>query len=230
MRAFAALALFEVRTRLRRVSTWVYFAIFFALAMLWVAAAGGAIPGAIVSFGSGKVYINSPYAIAQTTAFIGMAALTVIGAIMGRGIQQDAEHRTEAFFHAAPISKLAYLGGRYAGAAAVLLVVLSSIALGSFAGLAIPGIDPDRIGPLRFWPYVLPYLYVLLPNILVLGGLFFCLGALVRRMLPVYVASVVLLVGYLAGNQLVRNIENKTLAALVDPFGSIAMSMLTEYW
>jgi hypothetical protein len=68
-------------------------------------------PGAIISFGSGKVWINSPFAIAQTVAFLGMAALTVIGAIMGRAIQQDAEYRTEAFFHTAPISRLAYLGG-----------------------------------------------------------------------------------------------------------------------
>ena len=230
MRAFLAIAGFEVRTRLKRASTWVYFAIFLALAMLWIAAAGGAIAGAIVAFGSGKVWINSPYAIAQTVAFLGMAALTVIGAIMGRGVQQDAEHRTEAFFHTAPIGKLAYLGGRYAGAAVVLMVILSSIALGSFAGLAVPGIDPDRIGPLRFWPYVMPYLTILLPNVLVLGALFFCLGALARRMLPVYVASVVLLIGYLAANGLVRNLENKTLAALIDPFGSVAMSRLTEYW
>ncbi|MEO8485008.1 MAG: M1 family aminopeptidase [Betaproteobacteria bacterium] len=230
MRAFATIAAFEVRTRLKRLSTWVYFAIFFALAILWVAAAGGAIPGAIVSFGSGKVWINSPFAIAQTVAFLGMAALTVIGAIMGRGIQQDAEYRTESFFHTAPISKLAYLGGRFTGAAVVLLVILSSIALGGFAGLFIPGIDPDRVGPVRLLPYVIPYLTILLPNLVVLGGLFFCLGALTRKMLPVYVGSVVLLVGYLAANGLMRDMENKALAAVLDPFGSIAMSRLTEYW
>jgi len=188
------------------------------------------IPGAIISFGSGKVWINSPFAIAQTVAFLGLAALTVIGAIMGRAIQQDAEYRTEAFFHTAPISKLAYLGGRFTGAAVVLLVILSSIAVGGLAGLALPGIDPDRVGPVRLWPYVVPYLTILLPNIVVLGGLFFCLGALTRRMLPVYVGSVVLLVGWLAANALIRTMENKTLAALIDPFGSVAMSRVTEYW
>ncbi|HET9339870.1 MAG TPA: M1 family aminopeptidase [Casimicrobiaceae bacterium] len=230
MGAFLAIAAFEARTRLRRLSTWVYFAIFVALSMMWVAAAGGAIEGAIVSFGSGKVWINSPFAIAQTVAFLGMAALTVIGAVMGRAIQQDAEYRTEAFFHTAPIGRLAYLGGRFAGAAVVLLVILSSIAIGSFAGLAIPGIDPDRVGPVRIAAYVLPYLTILLPNLVVLGAIFFCMGALARRMLPVYVGSVVLLVGYLAGNGLMRNMENKTAAALLDPFGSIAMSRVTEYW
>src|SRR5947207_12997598 len=49
-------------------------------------------------------------------------------------------------------------------------------------------------------------------------------------MLPIYVGSVLLLVGWLAANALIRTMENKTLAALIDPFGSIAMSRLTEYW
>lgn len=230
MDAFLAIAGFEARTRLKRLSTWAYFAVFFALSMLWIAAAGGAIEGAIISFGSGKVWINSPYAIAQTVVFLGMVALTVIGAVMGRAIQQDAEHRTEAFFHTAPIGRLAYLGGRFAGGVVVLVAILSSIALGSLAGLALPGIDPDRVGPVRLAPYLIPYLTILLPNVVVLGGIFFCLAALTRRMLPVYVGSVVLLVGYLAANGLIRKLENKTLASMIDPFGSVAMSRLTEYW
>ena len=42
MRSLFAIAGFELRTRLKRLSTWVYFAVFFAAAMLWTAAAGGA--------------------------------------------------------------------------------------------------------------------------------------------------------------------------------------------
>ncbi|HSU43304.1 MAG TPA: hypothetical protein VLN42_03720, partial [Casimicrobiaceae bacterium] len=63
MRAFTAVAGFEFRTRVTRISTWVYFAIFGALAMLWMAAAGGALRNAAVSFGSGKIWIDSPYAL-----------------------------------------------------------------------------------------------------------------------------------------------------------------------
>jgi len=40
----------------------------------------------------------------------------------------------------------------------------------------------------------------------------------------------VCLIGYLAANGLMRDFENKTLAAMLDPFGSIAMSRVTEYW
>ena len=225
-----AIATFEFRTRIRRISTWVYFAIFAALAMLWIAAAGGTIPGAIVSFGSGKVWINSPYAIAQTVAFLGMVSLTVVAAVMGRAIQQDFEYRIEAFFFTAPIRKRDYLAGRFIGAVAVLVVILSGIPLGSAAGLLLPGIDPDRVGPMRVLAYVTPYLTMLLPNVIVLGGVFFCIAALTRRMLPVYICSVLLLVGYLAATGLLRDMDNKTLAALLDPFGVTANSKLTEYW
>ncbi|HET9668260.1 MAG TPA: M1 family aminopeptidase [Casimicrobiaceae bacterium] len=230
MNAFLAIAAFEFRTRVARISTWVYFTIFAALAILWVAAAGGAIKGAVVAFGSGKVWINSPYAIAQTFAFLGLASLTVIAAVMGRAVQQDFEHRTEAFFFTAPIGKLDYLAGRFVGALGVLIVILSSIPLGSVLGLAWPGIDADRVGPVRPLAYLIPYATTLAPNVIVLGGFFFCLAALTRRMLPVYVASVVLLVGYLAAQGLLRDMDNKTVATLLDPFGVTAASKLVEYW
>jgi ABC-type transport system involved in multi-copper enzyme maturation permease subunit len=230
MRNALAIARFELATRLKRLSTWVYFAVFIVLAMTWTAAAGGAVPQAIIAFGSGKVWINSPYAIAQTVSVLGMIGLTVVGAIMGRAIQQDFEYRVEDFFFSAPITKSQYLSGRFAGAIAVLLIILSGIALGCLAGLVLPGIDPDRVGPVRPLAYALPYLSVVLPNLVVLGGVFFCVAALTRRMLPVYIGSVVCLVGFLAAQGLLRDMTNKTLASLLDPFGVVATSQVAAYW
>ena len=230
MHTLAIIAAFEFRTRLKRISTWVYFAIFVALAMFWMAAAGGALKNASVSFGSSKTWIDSPYAIAQMYALLGMMALTVIGAVTGRAVQQDFEYRTEAFFFTAPVRKLDYLGGRFAGAVAVLVVILASIPIGSVLGLLLPGIDVDRVGPVRPLAYLLPFATTLLPNVVVLGAIFFCLGALTRRMLPVYIVSIVLLIGYLTAQGLLRDMENKAIAVLLDPFGSTALSKLTEYW
>src|SRR4051794_39343599 len=166
MPGLLAIAGFELRTRIKRLSTWVYFAVFFAAAMLWTAAAGGAIPNANIVFGSGKVWINSPYAIAQTIAFLGLFGLTVIAALSGRAVQQDFEYRTESFFFTAPITKAQYLGGRFLGAVAVLLLVFTSIAFAVFAGTLLPNLDPDRLGPTRLAPFVVPCLTVLLPNLL----------------------------------------------------------------
>jgi ABC-2 type transport system permease protein len=229
MRALLAIAGFEARQRLALISTWVYFIAFFALAMLWMAAAGGLFKDAFVSFG-GRVLINGPRQLAFTVAFLGCFGVVVTAAMMGRAVQQDFEHEMHHFFFSAPIPKYAYVFGRFLGALATLAVVFLSILLGALAGAALPGIDPGRLGPTTAAGYLRPYCFILLPNLFIFGAIFFVLAALTRRMLPVYVASVVMLIGYVVAPSLARDLDYKTLAALIDPFGTTALVRLTEYW
>ncbi len=91
--------------------------------------------------------MNSPFALAQTVAILGMFGITVMAAIMGRAVQQDVEYRTQSFFFTAPIGKLEYLGGRFVGALGVLLVVFASLGLGAFLATLLPGMDAERLGP-----------------------------------------------------------------------------------
>ncbi|MDQ6628100.1 MAG: hypothetical protein M3Z29_06545 [Pseudomonadota bacterium] len=225
-----AIAWFEFRTRLKLLSTWVYFLVFFALALLWIAAAGGLFKDAAISFGSGKVAVNSPFALAQTVAVLGMLGITVMAAVMGRAVQQDIEYRTTGFFFTAPIGKTAYLGGRFLGSLGVVLVVFSSLGFGAFAATLLPGMDADRLGANHWSAYLSPYATVLVPNAVLIGAVFFALAAATKKMLPVYVGSVLVLLGWLISQQLGRDAEYRGLAALIDPFGSRALSRLTEYW
>ena len=68
------------------------------------------------------------------------------------------------------------------------------------------------------------------PNVLWLGGCFFVLAALTRQMAPVYVAGVVVLVGYLFAVNLLGDMDNKTLAAMIDPSGATAVDVVARYW
>src|SRR5689334_6504574 len=116
--------LFEVKQRLRRISTYIYFAIFFALGALFVGAAGGAIKGATVEFGTGgKLFVNAPYSLNALIMLTGHFGLLITAAIAGQATCQDIEHRSSAFFFTSPLSKLDYLGGRFLGALAVMLVI-----------------------------------------------------------------------------------------------------------
>ncbi len=229
MKSLLAIAQFEARQRLKLLSTWVYFAMFLALAMLWMAAAGGVFRDAHISFG-GRVFINAPRSISFTVAFLGSLGVVVTAAMMGRSVQQDFEHDMHHFFFSAPIRKHDYVFGRFLGAYAALAVVFSSIVLGAWLGTFIPGIQPDRVGPAGAWMYLQPYLVLILPNLFIFGALFFVLAALTRRMLPVYVASVVMMIGYIVAPSLARDLDYKTLAAFIDPFGTTALVRLTEYW
>lgn len=229
MRALFVIARFEASQRLRRLSTWVYFALFLALGMLWMAAAGGVFRDLAIAFGS-RVMIDAPRQIAISVALLGSLGVVVAAAVMGRAVQQDFEHGMHHFFFSAPLSKADYVFGRFLGAFATLAVIFSSIVLGLWLGTFIPGIAPDRLGGATLSAWIKPYLFTLLPNLFIFGAIFFVLAALTRRMLPVYVASVVMTIGYTVAPSLARDLDFKTLASLIDPFGTTALLLLTEYW
>jgi ABC-2 type transport system permease protein len=225
-----AIAWFEFRSRLKLLSTYVYFVVFTALAAVWMAAAGGAFASASIGFGSEKVFINAPYAVAQAVCVLGLVGVVVIAAFMGRAVQQDFEYGCFHFFFTSPIAKRDYFIGRYLGAALTLAFIFLGIGAGIVIGAHWPGVDAARVGPWTFAAFAKPYLVMLLPNILFLGACFFGLAALGRRMLPVYIAGVVVLVGYITALRLLRDIDNRTVAALVDPIGSSALGLVTRYW
>lgn len=224
-----AIAAFEARQRLKMLSTWVYFLLFLALAMLWMAAAGGIFRDSSIIFGA-KLTINSPRSIAITCNFIGCFGVIVVAAMMGRSVQQDFEYDMQHFFFSAPLKKYQYIFGRFLGAYLVLAVVFASIVLGVWLGSLLPGIAPDKLGQPGLAAYLFPYLTALLPNLFIFGAIFFVMAALTRRMLPVYVSSVVMLIGYMVAPSLASDLDYKTVAALIDPFGRTALARLSEYW
>jgi ABC-2 type transport system permease protein len=225
------IAWFEVGRRLRMLSTYVYFGIFFGLGFLWISIAGGAFANASVDFGAGgKVPINAPFSILFLTMIGGYFGTIITAAIAGRATFQDIDHRTTPFFFSAPIRHRDYLGGRYLGAFLSVLMLYPGISLGAFVAAHAPFIDATRVGPDRLAAYLSPYLTILLPNLVFTAATFFALATLLRRMLPVYVGAVVLVLGYLIASSLTSNIDNRTLAAMLDPFGGNAADRVTEYW
>ena len=103
--------------------------------------------------------------------------------------------------------------------------------LGAWVGTLMPWLDKTRLGPQMVAAYFQPYFINVLPNLLFLTAIFFALAALSRKMLPVYVASVLVLIGYFA----VRQISGTALtvsvrAALADPLGGSAIDRITRYW
>ena len=229
MRALFVIARFEAGQRLRRLSTWVYFTMLLVLGMLWMAASGGAFRDLAISFGS-RTLIDAPRQVAIAVALLGSLGTVVTAAVMGRAVQQDFEHEMHHFFFSAPLSKADYVFGRFLGAFATLALIFTGILIGLWLGTFVPGIAPDRLGGSTLSAWIKPYLFTLLPNLFIFGAIFFVLAALTRRMLPVYVAAVVMTIGYTVAPSLARDLDFKTLAALIDPFGTTALLLLTEYW
>ena len=223
--------IFEFRQRLGRLSTYVYFLVFAALGCLFTAVAGGAIPGASVEFGTGgKVLVNSPFALNAIISYVTFFGIIVTAAVAGQATYQDVHANSTPFFYTAPITKFDYLTGRYLGALAIQLVIFASVGLGAWIATHLPTIDPTRVGPQNIAAYFQPYFILVIPNLIFITAIFFGLGALGRAMLPVYAASVIMLIGYFVASQLSTDLTVNVPVALADPLGANAIQRITQYW
>ena len=231
MRQFRYIFGWELRYYLRRVSTWIYFGIYASIGFLFMLIAGGAFSEAsMILGGGGKVLANSPYALATLIPILGLFGMSIVAAVAGNAIYRDYDARMESLVYTTPVSKGAFLGGRFAATLVVNLIILLGIAVGLMLAAVSPWVHADKFAPFSAWPYLQPYLTLVLPNLLFTAAIFFALPALTRQMLPNYVGGVVLLIGYLLAGQFLQDINDKRVAALLDPFGLRATQILTEYW
>ena len=231
MRTLLAIAGFELGYYLRRISTWVYFAIFFGVALLIMLAIGGAFPtvSMAVAGSGGNVWVNGPRTLMALVMMVSIFGFIVTAALLGNAIYRDYETRIYPLFFTSPVTKWQYLGGRFIGAYLANAIIFLAIPLGLLIGSAMPILDAERVGPIRLINYFHPYLIGVLPNLLLTGAVFFALAGLTRQMLANYVGGVVLLVGYLIAAG-ATDPDDEYLAAFLDPFGISAFSHAARYW
>ena len=232
MSGFLGVARFEIRLLMRRISTWVYFGIFFLLAVLMVHLAGGAWDSVQVAFGGsgGNIHVNSPYAIVQISGALSLFAVLVTAALVGNSICRDFDSGTHPLFFTTPVPRLAFLSGRFTGAVVVNAFILAAIPLGIALGSAMPYLDRARFGSPGAAAYLSPFFVFLLPNLLLTAAIFFSLAALTRRMLPNYVGGVFLLVGYTVAGAFLEDLDNDRLVGMLDAFGYGPYELMARYW
>jgi ABC-2 type transport system permease protein len=190
MTQFFAIVRWELRYYLRRVSTWIYFGIFAAIAFLFMLATGGAFNEAsVVLGGGGKVMANSPYALATLLPLLALLGVSMVAAVAGNAMYRDYDARMDPLFYTTPVSKSAFLGGRFAGTLIVNTIILLGVGVGTVLATKTPWVKPDKIAPFDLLAYVQPYLILILPNLLFVAAIFFALPALTRQMLPNYVGT-----------------------------------------
>jgi ABC-2 type transport system permease protein len=229
VRTMLAIARHELREQLRRVSTWVYSALFFSIAFLMMLAMAGAWDD--FDLGSPVLYANSPSVVASFLLLFSLLAVPVTSAIAGRAVHKDFEARIHPLFFTTPVSKGAYLGGRYLGAVAANLLVLLALPLGMIAATqAWWWVEGDRIGPFRMDAYAVPFALLLVPNLLVAAAVFLVLGALTRKALANQVGGVALLLGWAVSRVFATAVEVDWFSHLSDPFGMAPLNWSTRYW
>src|ERR1700752_3222893 len=183
---------FELKFRFKSLSTYMYFLLWLMFSFFCVASESF---GPIGS-GNGKVVLNSAFANTLDNFFAGLFGVIVIAAIFGTSILRDFQRDTYQIIFTQPISKFAYLGGRWAGSFVTTVFAFSGMMLGTYVGTFAPWADHSRIGPNHLWWYVQPFLSITVVQIFVIGSMFFAVAALSRRVLVVYAQGAALFMIY----------------------------------
>lgn len=215
---------FELRFRLRQATPYLFFALLFLLGFLCYATE------AVRVTNGEAVKANAPTTIAVLASILTVLGSVMVSGLMGTTVYRDFERRTHELFFTTPLRKRDYLLGRFVGSYLITLLVFAGVVLGLPFGAAMPWVDHSRFLPFQPGPYVSAYLLFIVPNLFLVGALFFMVGALTRKLTTIYTTGVLLFVGYaLAGGSL-QQLENRMLAAILDPFGLRALRELTRYW
>ncbi|MEQ8424826.1 MAG: aminopeptidase, partial [Cyclobacteriaceae bacterium] len=216
---------FEIQYRITRPATYIYFVILFLMSFLAISTDVVQIGG-----GAGLVKENAPTTIATMMVVISAFFMMITSAIMGVAVLRDFEHQMESIIFTNPIRKIDYLAGRFLGSFIILLLVFSGMLWGFIAGEFMPWRDADKLLPFNFWNYLQPFLWFVLPNIFFTGALFFISGALSRKMVTVYLQWIALFIVYQIALILTQEIDNRSLAAIMDPFALSTVNIETQYW
>ncbi len=219
---------FELKFRFKSLSTYVYFLLWLTFSFLCVASESFGPIGA----GNGKILLNGPYANTYNDVFIALFGIIVIAAIFGTSILRDFQRDTYQILFTQPISKFAYLGGRWAGSFLATVFAFSGVLVGTYLGTFAPWADHARIGPNSLWAYVQPFFSILVVQIFFLGSLFFAVSALSRKIFVVYLQGVALFMIYLISFTVffaTRSLE-RFWSGIFDPIGVILMDDVTRYW
>jgi len=222
---FGAVYRFELRYHLTRPITWLYFVLFAAGAFAFVSTDTIGIAG-----GSGMVMRNAPSVIVRTMLLIVVLGQIVVSGLVGSSVLRDYQHRTHELVFTTPITRFAYLGGRFLGAFTVMVIVHAGMIVGMVAGNAMPWLDKARLLPLDLTAYIVPFFTLVVPAILVISAIFLAVGALTRSAFAIHTQGIVLLIFWSIAQSLIGKIDDKRISALLDPVGLTAFELVTRYW
>ncbi|OZB61679.1 MAG: hypothetical protein B7X39_00585 [Lysobacterales bacterium 14-68-21] len=216
---------FEWRQQLRSPLFWLVAAVFGAIAFALTSTDAVALGGA-----TGNVWRNAPMVTIKLMSVLTVFSIFLVALFVAGAALRDFEARTAELMFSTPVSRGAYVGGRFAAGYLACLAILAVCALGLWLGGLMPWVDTARLGPPRWAGYLWSMGMMVVPSMLFIAGLLYLIATVTRSLLAAYVGVVVYFVLQIVTGLLTRDVNNHWLAALLDPFGGRTLAIVTRYW
>jgi ABC-type transport system involved in multi-copper enzyme maturation permease subunit len=214
---------FEFVYQARRARTWLYFAVVLVVAYLLT-------KNAIHDARNGGALANAPSVIALVTVICNVLWLLMGSAVAGESAARDAQTRMHPLIYTTPVSKAAYLGGRFLAALALNALILLMAPVGMLLALLVPRVESEVLGPFRPAAYISAYVLIALSTACAATAIQFSLAALSRRFVASYLGGVLLCVLSFAAGAVANVLKLWTLGELLDPTRFFTIGLLSRAW
>ncbi len=178
-----------------------------------------------------NIGLNAPYAVMSVTGIIvSSLGMLFIAAIMSNIALRDINSNFYALLFATPVDRFGYFFGRMCGGLILCLIPFLGLYAAYLLGLNMPWIKAERLLPFDSQPFLEGFFYNILPNVILLGSLFYGLGLLFKNKGYVLVVAVLLYMGYII---LAGSITDNSLGAVaiyLDPLGYNGYRLISKYW
>ncbi|MDF1843575.1 MAG: M1 family aminopeptidase [Rubripirellula sp.] len=177
-----------------------------------------------------NAFRNSPFTIQMMYAALSIVSVVMTAAFANGAASRDFMYNTNQLIFTKPIDKFAYVMGRFWGATLVAIVPMLGVSIGILLAKYMPWVEPEDWGPVSWSAHFWGLAVSAVPNAIIVSALIFAVAVYTRSTIGAFIAAILLIVGSAIASALVANLDNQTLAALVDPFGTTAMESVTRYW
>ncbi len=223
MRAFVDVLNFELRRHARSPLLQGVVGLFFLLHLLTLSQVG------VHLSDNERIAVNSAYLIFRTVIVLGVFGLLPVMPFVVGAATRDHDCGTAELVYATPIGARPLLLGRFAAGVTAALVAGLAGTLGMVAGTFAPWVPADRAVPFDVTPYLVSFLVIAAPNLLVVSALGFAVAARFRSATMAFVASAGIVVAALVVNN-AAGADAPAWLSLLEPFGALSIDMATRYW
>ena len=226
---FGTIFKFETKRWFKNWQFYIYFALFFALSFGVMASVLGYFD-AFTATTSSNFYVNSPLAINGIIGQIATYVNFIIPTVIGATVYRDYKYNSHTLLFAYPFNKFQYLAGKFFSGYFITVIITLSIGIAFLIASILPFANEDLLGPIKILAYFQSYFIFVMPNIFFIGAIIFALVTLTRNQYIGFIFVIILLLANIVIANLTNNVDDKFVAALIEPYGNQALSYVTKYW
>ena len=219
----------EVFTALKRPMIYIFMLIV-GLLVFFAVVSDNVVIGGVV----GDVKKNAPTVVTTYVCILNIFGLLFATAFFNNAALRDFKHGFNEILFSSPISKAGYYFGRFCGAwllsTMVMLGIYLAFVLGAAMGPAFNWIGAEQVGATPWTAFINSYLLFVIPNMFLAGAVIFALATKFKSTIISFVGTLVIIIGYIVSLSVVSDLDNQTMAAMVDIFGITAYNQDIQYF